>query len=396
MAPVFLAQLALPGSAAPKPGAWPADSHWVSDTIRNRLDPPTSVAAPSPVLNDTLMTEVADATDAFVAILNADREIIYANRSLLEESGGELMQALGQRFGELLGCRNSDGAPDGCGTTPECLECGANKAIRAVGRAPQVQEECRILRSSGDPVDLLVTVAPLEIGPQLLTLVTAIDISDRKRREALERIFFHDITNTASGVQGLSSVIQSAPAEEREELLGLLESASTQLIDEIAAQRELLEAETSELVVSPQLTNSRHLLHEVAGLYSSHEACKDKTLTIGPSDDVDLMTDPVLLVRVLGNLTKNALEASSDGDEVSIGCQREGETLRFVVHNPSVMPISVQRQVFQRSFSTKGKGRGLGTYSSRLLTRRYLRGDITFASSAGSGTTFTASYPVSG
>lgn len=363
--------------------------------IPQPVENPTIVGEIRPLLNDTLMTEVADATDAFVAVLDSDRQIVYANRALLDQFGGDLRRALGQRFGEILGCRNSDGVPDGCGTTPECLECGANKAIRAVGSSPQVQEECRILRSDDEPVDLLVTVAPLNIGAQALTLITAVDISDRKRREALERIFFHDIMNTASGVQGLSSVIQSAPAGEREELLGLLESASTQLIDEIAAQRQLLEAETSELTASPKPTSSYRVLREVFGIYSSHDACRGKTLSIGPCDDINLMTDPVLLVRVLGNLTKNALEASVAGDQVTIACSQRGETIHFTVHNPAEMPISVQRQVFQRSFSTKGKGRGLGTYSSRLLTKRYLRGDIAFASSAEAGTTFTASLPVS-
>ncbi len=395
MVPASPARSVSPESEEPKPGSAHADNQVVSPTNPPPIESTTSVGGISLVLNDTLMTEVADATDAFVAILDSDREVIYANRALLEQFGGDLKQALGQRFGELVGCRNSDSAPDGCGTTPECVECGANKAIRAVGRAPQIQEECRILRSGGDPVDLLVTVAPLDIGPQRLTLLTATDISDKKRREALERIFFHDIMNTASGVRGLSSVIQSAPAEERKELLGLLESASTQLVDEIAAQRQLLEAETSELVASPQKTSSHQVLREVAGIYSSHEACRGKKLSIGPSDDVDLVTDPVLLARVLGNLTKNALEASADGNEVVIGCTSSDGTIDFTVHNPTEMPISVQRQIFQRSFSTKGSGRGLGTYSSRLLTQRYLHGDITFVSSADAGTTFTASYPVS-
>lgn len=38
------------------------------------------------------------------------------------------------------------------------------------------------------------------------------------------------------------------------------------------------------------------------------------------------------------------------------------------------MPRTSQLQIFQRSFSTKGKGRGLGTYSIKLLTERYLKG----------------------
>lgn len=66
----------------------------------------------------------------------------------------------------------------------------------------------------------------------------------------------------------------------------------------------------------------------------------------------------------------------------------------FWVHNPTVMPRKVQLQVFQRSFSTKGKGRGLGTYSVKFLSERYLQGQVFFASTPETGTTFTVHYPL--
>ena len=42
------------------------------------------------------------------------------------------------------------------------------------------------------------------------------------------------------------------------------------------------------------------------------------------------------------------------------------------------MPRQVQLQIFKRSFSTKGAARGLGTYSMRLLSERYLKGVVSF------------------
>jgi sensor histidine kinase regulating citrate/malate metabolism len=59
-----------------------------------------------------------------------------------------------------------------------------------------------------------------------------------------------------------------------------------------------------------------------------------------------------------------------------------------------VIPRDVQLQLFKRSFSTKGEGRGLGTYSMKLLTERYLNGRVGFRTSESAGTTFTASYPL--
>jgi nitrogen-specific signal transduction histidine kinase len=353
-------------------------------------DPTTSILA------NSVMTNVVDATDAYVAILDRDQEVVFANKALLDVFDGDLIRALGRRFGELLGCQNADGEPTGCGSTAACLECGARMAVEAVGSAPSAQEECRILRKDGDPVDLEVNVVPMFVGSTRYTVLTALDISDRKRRAALERIFFHDIMNTASGMQGLSTMVRSVPTEERDELLDLIETTSNQLIEEISAQRELLAAEASELETAPQHIHSLQMLHTVVGLYSSHEVAAGKTLVVAPdSDDVEFSADPALLSRVLGNLTKNALEASHAGETVTLACRRDNDEVAFTVHNPAFIPAGAQTQIFLRSYTTKGQGRGLGTYSSRLITKRYLHGDLDFESTPSEGTTFTARYPVS-
>ena len=92
-------------------------------------------------------------------------------------------------------------------------------------------------------------------------------------------------------------------------------------------------------------------------------------------------------------LIKNALEASSRGEVITVGCEDDAETVRFWVRNPRPMPRDVQLQVFQRSFSTKGRNRGIGTYGMKLLTERYLGGRVGFSSDPHAGTRFWAAYP---
>lgn len=65
------------------------------------------------------------------------------------------------------------------------------------------------------------------------------------------------------------------------------------------------------------------------------------------------------------------------------------------VHNPTYMPEEIRLQIFNHSFSTKGAGRGLGTYSMKFLTEKYPWGQIAFQSVKDEGTTFTATYPIS-
>jgi sensor histidine kinase regulating citrate/malate metabolism len=54
-----------------------------------------------------------------------------------------------------------------------------------------------------------------------------------------------------------------------------------------------------------------------------------------------------------------------------------------------VIPEGIREQIFMRSFSTKGATRGLGTYSVKLLTEKYLKGKASFLSNTSEGTVFT-------
>jgi signal transduction histidine kinase len=92
-------------------------------------------------------------------------------------------------------------------------------------------------------------------------------------------------------------------------------------------------------------------------------------------------------------MVKNALEACPEGRTVVLAWEPGIESVRFWVRNPGAMEPEVQRRVFGRSFSTKGAGRGLGTYSIKLFTERYLQGVAGFASSEAAGTTFFIRLP---
>ena len=120
----------------------------------------------------------------------------------------------------------------------------------------------------------------------------------------------------------------------------------------------------------------------------------DKSVLIAPGSAAFMFpTDETLLQRVLGNLLKNALEASQPGDAIEISAEELPERFVFWCHNRQPIPRDVQLQLFRRSFSTKGPGRGIGTYSIRLLTERYFGGQVTLSSNLETGTRFELSFP---
>jgi signal transduction histidine kinase len=173
-----------------------------------------------------------------------------------------------------------------------------------------------------------------------------------------------------------------------------LHGVARQLVREILSQRTLAAAETGELEVEPVFLTSMQVLREEVESLHGCPAYRDRRLEIdAASGDLPMTSDRALLGRVLDNMLRNAIEATLPGGTVEAGCRAAGEQVEFWVRNPGEMPLQARLQVFQRSFSTKGSGRGLGAYSMKLLTEHYLGGTVSFHSSPEGGTVFQARYP---
>jgi len=218
------------------------------------------------------------------------------------------------------------------------------------------------------------------------------DITDEKRRAVLERVFFKEVLEIAVGLKGVLEPLPEATPAEAEDIGCTATDLSGELLEEIRSYRDLMSAERGELSVNFSEINAERLLVRLCDHFRRHSNAWGKTIA-PPTVDGSAMiqSDEVLLSRVLGHLIKNALEASSVGETVRVSFENKGVP-RFLVRNPSSISERVQLQIFQRSFSTKAEaGRGIGTYSVKLLTERYLGGTVAFSSSRHDGTVFTVS-----
>ena len=202
--------------------------------------------------------------------------------------------------------------------------------------------------------------------------------------------------NTAQAVEGAAELIPVVDDDqEQDELARIISENARELVGEIQTQRDLLRAEDGTLQVPHVVELLFAIADRIADLYRRSCVGEGKTIVVEKATaDDGLVTSPVHLGRCVSNLVKNALEASAAGDTVRIRVSSTDDAVTVDVHNRAVMPEAVQAQVFQRSFSTKANsGRGLGTYSVRLLVTRYLGGVVSFESKAGEGTTFRIALP---
>lgn len=357
-----------------------------------------SVARDAEALRRTGLVEHATSLiPSVLMILNKQRQVVYNNQRLMDLLGASSDQeVLGKRPGELFNCKHAYESVAGCGTTEFCRECGAVNAILKSQRDKvEVEKECRIITTDGDAYEFRVWASPFTFEGVDYIIFVAADIRDEKRRQVLEQTFFHDMNNILTVIFGHAQLLEfEKDSSELSGRVDAIQTACRQLVDEIDSQRNILKAENSDLAVDISPMNSYLLLEELVMTFSKCSNWKNRPVVIGKNaEEFEFTSDHTLLFRVLGNMLKNALEASSESDEVLITCTKDKDSGIFSVHNPNFIPRSVQLQLFQRSFSTKGKGRGIGTYSMKLFGERYLKGKVWFSTSE-EGTVFSISIPL--
>ncbi|PLX17172.1 MAG: histidine kinase [Marinilabiliales bacterium] len=352
------------------------------------------------IVNADFIDNIFDSLPHVAAVLNQERQIIFSNRKLLNDLGLQNIEnVLGARPGEILLCEHSNVGPRGCGTSEKCQYCSAlNVVLKCQSENTRVESEATIVsKVRGETVifEFGIVVNPFEFKLNRYYILSLFDISDKKRRMALERIFLHDVMNQVGSLNGFLDLIKAVSEPEKfHEYIITLDTISQQLTKEILSQKQLLEAENGTLAINEELIDSKLFLESLVTQISNHQEAKDiKVELITDMESFSFLSDPTLLGRILINMLKNAVEASSKGDLIKIQCQKKDHLVLFKVNNPAYMPDEIQVKIFNKSFSTKDTGRGIGTYSMKLLTEKYLKGKIHFESDEREGTTFSFEIP---
>lgn len=108
--------------------------------------------------------------------------------------------------------------------------------------------------------------------------------------------------------------------------------------------------------------------------------------------DADMVTE---LVTIVGNLLDNAVDAveKSTVKKINVKIIQNCGTLKIEVSDTGKGILKDQYDaIFKNGYSTKGENRGIGLYIMKRSIER-LKGEITFVSKIGQGTTFYVSLP---
>jgi signal transduction histidine kinase len=359
------------------------------------LDAEVVLAESNPVISAILV-----AFGGVVAILNRHRQIVAVNARLLRMLGlAEPERLLGLRPGEAMGCIHAAEGPSGCGTGKACTDCGAALAIVASQESNQASEaECLLTARTGEQdqsLEFLARAVPLACNGTEFTVLILQDISARKRLENLQRVLHHDLGNTMTALKTAADLFARADGERRVELSERISTLTLRLMRELRTHRDLARMEAGDYRVDFEEVTVGEVIEGLQADLADSALLADRRWRVEPLDSGATIRSSLPLIKeVLTNMVVNALEATAEGGEVRLTGRADTEGVAFEVWNAGAIPEETARRVFERYHTTKpGGGRGLGTYSMKLIGERYLGGEVGFATDEEDGTRFFLRLP---
>jgi len=337
------------------------------------------------------LTDLLDCIPDQILILNPDGKTVFLNQAAVAFTGMAMKQAIGLRPGELYHCANADAGT--CGQTKYCRLCGMHKAFLASRRNAKVMQDYTVTNTSLQTSQFRIWTIPRLIDNTMFSMMIVRDISILADKAMLEELLLHQMKDHILSVERQLDDVQKNPLQ-TETAMAAIQKIADAALEIITGQEELLAAEHNTL--NPQISSVNSIREIQKVIQKMDPVCRQENKQIlldQDSDRVNLTTDAGLLRHVLHNMIENALAATPPEEQVIVGCRNNGSLTDFSVYNNACMPEDIQLQLFKRHFSSHDQCRGMGAYCARLLTEKYLGGQISYVSSPAHGTTFTLTIP---
>ncbi|MEI8141108.1 MAG: response regulator [bacterium] len=335
------------------------------------------------VADDYTVEVAADAQEALRLLGDNNFDVVVSDIVLPGISGIELLQAI-RTAAPYVQVIMMTGGPT-IATAAEALRSGAfdylikpagkNAILRAVSNAATIKkldDERRREQEAKERYqqELQEVVIRLTAANEQLCQAAAF-------REEVENIVRHDLKAPLCIIIGAPELIRMTPGKLTEEQSGWLdniESAGRRMLDMINRSLDLFKMEQGMYTLRLEAVDLLRVAQEVIIHNTTLMRAKELVIDIMVDDHPYTKTDAfvvqgerMLCYSMLGNLLKNALEASPTGATVTFRFKR-GDPMVVSLRNRGSVPESIRDRFFQK-FSTAGKkhGTGLGAYSARLI-----------------------------
>jgi signal transduction histidine kinase len=392
----------------------------------------------SRLLHETLDV-IFNTTPVIMLLINRDLRIERINRAGATFAGFDTDELGGLLFGDALSCASLFQTEGTCGTTDKCPECPICAMIDrtfSTGR-PLVEAECRlVLVRRRLPVEFhfLVSTAPVMVEKKPMVLLTATDITERKKLEEsrldmerrqhdtrrLESLVTvaggvaHDFNNILTGVYGNMEMALSKLSEDSPARPFVAESLQSSRRAMSLANQMLMY--TGQGFSRSQTVDLNQIVRKHLGPFANKHSGNFRVNMRLHDSAVNIFADPDQIRQVLLNLVNNSLEACAESPEggcavtVTTGIEectpsylsgsriyekpQEGAFGFLDISDTGCgMQAEILPRIFEPFFSTKFLGRGLGMPAVYGIVKSH-HGALFVTSEPGKGTTVRILLPL--
>lgn len=216
----------------------------------------------------------------------------------------------------------------------------------------------------------------------------------------------HELRSPVNSVISLARLLLDAGADplsdEQRQQVALVQASGSTLLALVDELLDVAKAESGRLEPHPVDTDLRSLLHQLRGTLRGTAQPGVALHIPDESQWGPLLTDEVMLTRILRNVLSNALKFTTEGSVTLTVTEVDGDSgPRFVfrVQDTGVgIPADELDRVFEEFYQVRGPhqrgraGTGLGLPYARRLTQ-LLGGSLTLGSEVGVGTTVVVDIP---
>ena len=233
----------------------------------------------------------------------------------------------------------------------------------------------------------VITAQTLEITQQQHAKMTKALLG----REAVERIARHDLKTPLNNIASMLERIRMLHPYGKEEdaILQAIAETAKRALDMLQLSMDFGRMEDGQYEFVPSSVDVAEIAETVCSTLQRHAQSKHLSIALKRAAHPCVANaDWVLCETIVENLLRNAIEASPEGDQITVDVFA-GDKVGISIHNRGAVPESVRKTFFHK-YSTTGKvgGNGLGTYSAWVMARAQ-GGNVQMQTSETLGTTLT-------
>ncbi|MFF8929499.1 ATP-binding protein [Streptomyces longwoodensis] len=370
---------------------WPGD----------RRPPATLLAAAGRLLDDSGLGSSSQ---------DGAQELLLAQRTPVPP------ESLGGLAADVRG-RLADG--DTAADLIEALRTQNGQLLAALEESQHQQDELQRLNAELEETNAGVMALYAELAGELEETNTGVvalyaELEDKSRQLELANEYktrfwanvSHELRSPVNSIIALARLLLDPSAEplsdEQQQQVALVQASGSTLLALVDELLDVAKAESGRLEPHPVDVDLRPLLHQLRGTL---RGTARPGVALSVPDHVQqgpLVTDEVMLTRILRNVLSNALKFTPVGSvALDVSEEGSGDDARFVfrVRDTGVgIPAAELERVFEEFYQVQGPhqrgraGTGLGLPYARRLAE-LLGGTLTLDSEAGHGTTVTFRLP---